>query len=136
MLQLRPSDRDAIVSHALDGRPNEVCGLFSGEPGDVVVVQSLYPCRNAAESPVVYELESRDLGKANCDALQRGLEIVSVAHSHTHTEAYASPTDVAKAGDPQWHYVLVSLQDPEPVVRSFRIVDGEITEEPLVVKAE
>ena len=43
---------------------------------------------------------------------------------------------MAKAGDAQWHYVLVSLQDPEPVVRSFRIVDGEITEEQLVVKAE
>ena len=136
MLQIRPSDRDEIVRHALDGRPNEVCGLFAGEPGDVVVVQTLYPCRNAAESPVVYELDSRDLGKANWDALQRGLEIVGVYHSHTHTEAYPSATDVAKASDPQWHYVLVSLQDPEPVVRSFRIADGDITEEPLVVKDE
>ena len=136
MLQISPEERDQIVRHALDGRPNEVCGLFAGEPGDVVVVQALYPCRNAAESPVVYELDSRDLGKANWDALQRGLEIVGVYHSHTHTEAYPSTTDVAKAGDAQWHYVLVSLQGPEPVVRSFRIVDGEITEEQLVVKAE
>ena len=133
MLQIRPSDRDAMVRHALDGRPNEVCGLFSGEPGDVVAVRALYPCRNAAESPVVYELDSRDLGKANWDALQQGLEIVGVYHSHTHTEAYPSPTDVAKAGDPLWHYVLVSLQDPEPVVRSFRIVGGEVTEETVFV---
>lgn len=136
MLQIRPSDHETMVRHALDGRPKEVCGLFGGEPGDVVAVQTLYPCRNAADSPVIYDLDSRDLGKANWDALQRGLELVGVYHSHTHTEAYPSPTDVAKASDPQWHYVLVSLQDDEPVVRSFRIVDGEITEEQLVVKDE
>ena len=52
-------------------------------------------------------------------------------HSHTHTEAYPSPTDVAQAPDPDWHYVLVSLRDTQPVVRSYRIVDGAITEEPV-----
>lgn len=133
MLQIRPPDRDAIVGHALDGRPNEVCGLFAGEPGDVVIARALYPCRNAAESPVVYELDSRDLGKANWDALQRGLEIVGVYHSHTHTDAYPSPTDVAQAPDPDWHYVLVSLRDTEPMVRSYRIVDGAVSEEPVVL---
>ncbi len=57
--------------------------------------------------------------------------IIGVFHSHTHTEAYPSPTDVAQAPDPAWHYVLVSLRDIQPVVRSYRIVDGVITEEPV-----
>lgn len=56
-------------------------------------------------------------------------------HSHTHTEAYPSPTDVAQAPDPSWHYVLVSLRDTEPVVRSYRIVDGLVTEEPVRMTA-
>ena len=52
-------------------------------------------------------------------------------HSHTHTEAYPSPTDVAQAPDPSWHYVIVSLKRDAPVLRSFRITDGEIAEEPV-----
>jgi proteasome lid subunit RPN8/RPN11 len=58
---------------------------------------------------------------------------MGVFHSHTHTDAYPSPTDVAQALDPGWHYVLVSLRDTYPVVRSYLIVDGVITEEPVEV---
>lgn len=54
-------------------------------------------------------------------------------HSHTHTEAYPSPTDVAQAPDPTWHYVIVSLRAEAPTLRSFRIVDGAIEEEPVAV---
>jgi len=54
-----------------------------------------------------------------------------VYHSHTHTDSYPSPTDVAQAPDPGWHYVIVSLKDAEPVLRSFGIVDGAIAEEPV-----
>jgi [CysO sulfur-carrier protein]-S-L-cysteine hydrolase len=60
---------------------------------------------------------------------------MGVFHSHTHTDAYPSPTDVAQATDPGWHYVLVSLRDIEPVVRSYRIVAGQVEEEPVVTPA-
>jgi proteasome lid subunit RPN8/RPN11 len=50
-------------------------------------------------------------------------------HSHTHTDAYPSPTDVQQAPDPGWHYVIVSLRQDAPVLRSYRIADGEILEE-------
>jgi proteasome lid subunit RPN8/RPN11 len=63
-----------------------------------------------------------------------GNAIIGVFHSHTHTEAYPSPTDVAQAPDPSWHYVLVSLRDIQPVVRSYRIVDGTVTEEPVQLR--
>ena len=55
-------------------------------------------------------------------------------HSHTHTDAYPSPTDVAQAPDPDWHYVIVSLKQESPVLRSYRIVDGEITEEQVALE--
>jgi proteasome lid subunit RPN8/RPN11 len=62
------------------------------------------------------------------------MAIIGVFHSHTHTDAYPSPTDVAQAPDPDWHYVLVSLRDTEPVLRSYRIVGVLVDEEPVVVE--
>ena len=88
-----------------------------------------YPCRNAARSSRVYTVDPRDHLRADRDAEQRGLEIIGVMHSHTHTEAYPSPTDVRQAPDPAWHYVIVSLKRDEAALRSYRIVDGEIAEE-------
>jgi proteasome lid subunit RPN8/RPN11 len=123
-----------MVAHALDGLPLEACGLVAARPGaGRVKVERFYPCRNSAESSKVYEVDGRDYLRADRDAEANGLELVGVVHSHTHTAAYPSPTDVAQAPDPAWHYVIVSLRDPEPVLRSYRIVDGSISEEPVAV---
>ena len=60
---------------------------------------------------------------------------LGVMHSHTHTDSYPSPTDIVQAPDCGWHYVIVSLREAEPVLRSFRIsIDGEVSEEPVVVE--
>ena len=117
-----------MVGHAYDGLPDEACGLLAGEPG-AEHARRFYPCRNAAESSRVYTVDPRDHLRADRDAEDRGLEIIGVMHSHTHTEAYPSPTDVAQAPDPSWHYVIVSLKRAEAVLRSYRIVDGAISEE-------
>ncbi len=63
-------------------------------------------------------------------------EINGVVHSHTHSEPYPSPTDVAQAPDPGWHYVIVSLKRDLPELRSYRIVDGRISEEPIELASE
>lgn len=132
MLRLTPEVREQMVQHCLDGRPEEACGLLAGTvDGQSAEATVCYPGRNLAASATLYELDPKDHLQADRDAEARGLEILGVFHSHTHTEAYPSPTDVARAPDPYWHYVLVSLRDAEPVVRSFRIVDDQITEEPL-----
>jgi proteasome lid subunit RPN8/RPN11 len=88
-----------------------------------------YPCRNAAGSSRVYTVDPRDHLRADRDAEAGGREIVGVMHSHTHTEAYPSPTDVAQAPDPAWQYVIVSLKRDAAVLRSYRIVEGTVTEE-------
>jgi proteasome lid subunit RPN8/RPN11 len=121
-----------MVSHCLAGLPDEACGLLGGRP-DSGDVEKCYPTRNAAESARVYTVEPRDYLHADMDAEKNGLQIVGVFHSHTHTDAYPSPTDIQQAPDPSWHYVLVSLRQTHPVVRSYRIVDGEVTEESVVV---
>ena len=87
-----------------------------------------------AASARVYTVDPGEHLRADRDAEGRGLEIIGVFHSHTHTDAYPSPTDVAQAPDPTWHYVIVSLRDLAPVVRSYRIEDGKITEEPVVLE--
>jgi proteasome lid subunit RPN8/RPN11 len=133
MIRLRPDHHDQIVAHAVDAVPEEACGLLAGPlgSGDVEVV---YPCRNLDASSTVYTLDPHDHLEADRDAQRQGFEIIGVYHSHTHTEAYPSPTDVGRAPDPSWHYVLVSLQGDEPVIRSFSIVDGKVTEEPVAVE--
>jgi proteasome lid subunit RPN8/RPN11 len=130
VLRLTDATYTEMVAHSLDDLPDEACGLVAAAPGSSKV-ERIYRCRNAAASSRLYELDPLDHLKADRDAEGRGLEIVGVYHSHTHTNAYPSPTDVAQAPDPSWHYVLVSLKDAEPVVRSFRILEGRIEEEPL-----
>jgi proteasome lid subunit RPN8/RPN11 len=136
MLRLAHDVYLQMVAHCFDGFPLEACGLLAGPPtpaeGQAAVV--CYPTTNAAASARVYTVEPREFLKADRDAESRGLEIVAVFHSHTHTDAYPSPTDVGQAPDPGWHYVLVSLRDVVPVVRSYRIVGGKIEEEPVVLE--
>jgi proteasome lid subunit RPN8/RPN11 len=133
MLRLSGSTYLAVVGHSLDGLPDEACGLLAGPLGTGKVVEA-YRCRNDAASARVYTLNGQDQLRADREAQARGLEIIGVYHSHTHTDPYPSPTDVAQAPDPAWHYVIVSLRDGDPMLRSFRIVDGEVTEEPVVVE--
>jgi [CysO sulfur-carrier protein]-S-L-cysteine hydrolase len=122
----------AMVAHAWDGLPDEACGLFAGDPA-TGLISVFYPCHNDAESSRVYTVDPRDHLRADRDAEGRGLEILGVMHSHTHTEAWPSPTDVDQAPDPAWHYVIVSLKREAAVLRSFRIVDGGIDEEPVAL---
>lgn len=133
MLRLPERAYLEMVGLALDGYPLEVCGLLGGA-GERV--EAFYPCRNAAESAKVYEIDGRDYLKADRDAEARGFELIGVMHSHTHTDAYPSPTDVDKAeGLEAWHFVIVSLREAEPVLRSFRMTgNGRKAEEPVVVE--
>ena len=128
MLRLTEDVWRQMVSHAYDGLPDEACGLLAAVPG-TDLADRFYPCRNAAASSRVYTVDPGDHLRADRDAEAGGREIVGVMHSHTHTEAYPSPTDVAQAPDPGWQYVIVSLKRDAAVLRSYRIVEGTVTEE-------
>jgi proteasome lid subunit RPN8/RPN11 len=121
-----------ILSHCLGGLPDEACGLLGGR-AETGFVEKCYPTRNAAESARIYTVEPRDHLHADLDAERNGLEIVGVFHSHTHTDAYPSPTDIEQAPDPNWHYVLVSLRNSHPVLRSYRILGGNAEEESVII---
>lgn len=128
---LTPDQYRVIVAHCLDGLPDEACGILAGpmiEGEPTGVVSAVHPCRNADASSRTYTVEPRDLLAAMRDAEAHGDEIVGVWHSHTHTDAYPSQTDVRQAVDPAWLYVLVSLRHGEPALRAYRIRDGVIAE--------
>src|SRR5262245_20242240 len=137
-LRLTQGQYETIISHCFNGFPDEACGLLAGPlaPDGVAgtgEVRVAYPCENADKSARTYTVDSRDYLRSMRDAESRGDEIIGVWHSHTHTDAYPSPTDVRQAVDPAWWYVIVSLKHGEPVLRAFAIRDGAIDEVPVEV---
>ena len=119
-----------MIGHAYDGYPLEACGLLVGRGGSV---HRFVACTNEAASARIYAIPGRELLRAERSAEDDGLEIIGVFHSHTHSEPYPSPTDVDQAPDPGWHYVIVSLKREAPETRSYRIIDGAVTEERVAV---
>jgi proteasome lid subunit RPN8/RPN11 len=132
VLRIPPQAITAMIAHCLDSYPLEACGLFSGTPDGTV--DKCHPVANVARSARLYEVEPRGLLLADREAEASGRQILGVFHSHTHTDARPSPTDVAQAPDPEWHYVVVSFRDVHPSVRSWRIIGGKTLEEPIVLQ--
>jgi proteasome lid subunit RPN8/RPN11 len=132
VLTLSSAQRDAMVATCLRALPNEGCGLLLGHADGTTV--DVVPSVNVADSAKVYEIDSKVLLRTYRRADDEGLEVIGVFHSHTHSEAYPSPTDIGQAPDPTWHYVLVSLSTVPSVIRSFQINNGDVAEEPVNVR--
>jgi proteasome lid subunit RPN8/RPN11 len=133
VLSIDTATRDAIIAHARRDHPDEACGIVAGAAGSDVPTRFV-PMVNAARSPTFYEFDSGDLLRLYRDLDDRDEVPVIVYHSHTATEAYPSRTDISYASEPDAHYVLVSTREPDTVeFRSYRIVDGAVTEEEVTV---
>ena len=130
MLRISKSFREQIVSHALDDDPDECCGILAGQNSQV---SKLYRMTNVDHSSYRYNMDPKELYKIYTEIDNDGLEIVGIYHSHTHSEAYPSDTDVRLVTWPDASYILVSLMDKKkPEVRAFRITEGNIAEEQIV----
>jgi len=133
VLRIDRAIHDQIVAHARRDHPDEACGVVAGPEGSDRA-ERFVPMLNAARSPTFYEFDSMELLALYKEMDARDEEPVVVYHSHTATEAYPSRTDVNLASEPNAHYVLVSTRnEDETDFRSYRIVDGEVTEEPVEV---
>jgi proteasome lid subunit RPN8/RPN11 len=133
VLRIRRELVDEIVAHARRDHPDEACGVIAGPEGSDSPERYI-PMLNAARSPTFYEFDSGDLLKLYREMDANDEVPVVIYHSHTATDAYPSRTDVSYASEPDAHYVLVSTKDPDShQFRSYRIVDGEITEEPVEI---
>jgi proteasome lid subunit RPN8/RPN11 len=131
VLKLDAAILAGIVEHARRDHPDEACGIVAGRTGSDTPVRHI-PMQNAARSMTFYEFDSLEYLHLWREMEDRDEEPVVIYHSHTATEAYPSRTDVSLAGWPEAHYLLVSTREPNVTeVRSFRIVDGTVTEEPV-----
>lgn len=121
------------MAHARADHPDEACGIIAGPEGSDRP-ERFVAMANAERSPTFYRFDSGEQLRV-WRQLDADAEVpVVIYHSHTATEAYPSRTDVSFAAEPDAHYVLVSTRDPEvPELRSYRIIDGEVTEEPVEV---
>jgi proteasome lid subunit RPN8/RPN11 len=129
VLTLDRAVRDAIVAAARRDHPDEACGIVAGPIGSDRA-ERVVEMTNAARSMTQYEFEPAEQLRVYREMDDRDEDAVVVYHSHTATEAYPSRTDVRYASQPGAHYVLVSTRDPaETEFRSYRIVDGVVTEE-------
>jgi [CysO sulfur-carrier protein]-S-L-cysteine hydrolase len=137
VLTLSRTTYDGIVAHAKRDHPDEACGIVAGPEGSDRP-ERLVEMVNAAGSPTFYEFDSTELLALYKDLWARDEEPIVVYHSHTATEAYPSRTDIGLANEPGAHYVLVGTREhgntDGPVeFRSYRIIDGDVTEEEVVV---
>jgi proteasome lid subunit RPN8/RPN11 len=133
LLLIRADLVDAIVAHARADHPDEACGVIAGPEGSDRPQRHI-PMINAERSPTFYRFDSAEQLKVwrEMDAAREAP--VVIYHSHTATEAYPSRTDISYAAEPDAHYVLVSTRDAhEHEFRSYRIVDGVVTEEPVTI---
>lgn len=126
-----------MVAHARADHPDEACGVIAGPAGSNQPNRFI-PMINAARSPTFYEFDSKDLLSLYKEMDSRNEDPIVIYHSHTATEAYPSRTDVSYASEPFAHYVLISTresgnQEGPYELRSFRIVDGQVTEEEIQI---
>ncbi|BBY31073.1 Mov34/MPN/PAD-1 family protein [Mycolicibacterium sediminis] len=133
MLVIRNDLVDAMVAHARADHPDEACGIIAGPEGSDRP-ERFVAMVNAERSPTFYRFDSMEQFRV-WKAMDEADEVpVVVYHSHTGTEAYPSRTDVSIAAEPDAHYVLISTRDPDRhELRSYRIVDGTVTEEPVEI---
>jgi [CysO sulfur-carrier protein]-S-L-cysteine hydrolase len=133
VLRIDQASYDAIVDHARRDHPDEACGIVAGPAGSDRP-ERVVPMTNAERSPTFFRFDPTEQLRVWREMDDRDEVPVVIYHSHTATEAYPSRTDISLASEPDAHYVLVSTRDPDRVeFRSFRIVDGEVTEEPVEV---
>jgi proteasome lid subunit RPN8/RPN11 len=130
MITLPRAFADEMIAHARAEVPAEACGLIAGREGAPV---QLYRIPNADPSIYRYNMEPKAQLEAMNDMDRQGWDLLAIYHSHTHTPAYPSPTDIALAFYPDALYVIVSLQAAEPVIRAFNIVEGSVTEQSVQI---
>jgi len=131
MLTISAELRAKILAHARADHPDEACGVIAGPAGSERP-ERFIPMLNAERSPTFYRFDSMEQLQVWREMEDRDEEPVVIYHSHTATEAYPSRTDISYASEPDAHYLLVSTREPDQAeIRSYRIVDGVVTEEEL-----
>ena len=130
-MRISPALLEEIVEHARADAPNECCGMIASRDGEAV---SVHRARNAAASPLRYEIDGREQYAIQSAIEDAGLDLGAIYHSHTRSAPLPSQTDINLAFYPESLYLIVGLKDSQPDVRAWRIVEGKVSEAELVVE--
>lgn len=130
MLKLPQQIFDALIAHARRDFPLESCGILGGV-GDVI--SHHYPMTNTDESNEHFMMDPKEQFSVVKDLRAKEREMVAIYHSHPETPARPSEEDIRLALTPGVSYIIISLADEQPVLKSFRIADGVSTEEPVEI---
>jgi len=137
-LVLAPALAEELLAHAHAEVPNEACGLLAGDLASGLASRYL-PARNAEASPLRYTVHPDDLVRIVFGIEDAGEDLVGIFHSHTHTPAIPSPTDLRSAQYPDAFYLLATLSDPDAspqaALRAWRITSGASREVPLRIES-
>lgn len=126
-----PADMaDQIIAHCRAGLPNEACGLLAGEPGRVHRVHLL---DNIDPSPVSYTIDPVGHFQALTAAEAEGWDLIGAFHSHVSSPAYPSPTDVERAAEPEWIWLVVGPMTGVPEIRAYHIQEGAVIAQELSI---
>jgi [CysO sulfur-carrier protein]-S-L-cysteine hydrolase len=131
MVAISRDVQEQVFAQLLEERPYEGCGLLAGRNG---CIERAYPTPNKAQSAVKYEIDPKELLRVFREIDDADMELLAIYHSHTHSQAYPSPTDIRFAHYPDAYYIIVTLMDiRRPAMRAFKIIDGEVSEYPIEV---
>ena len=130
-MRIARSMLDEIVAQARAEAPNECCGIVGSRDGRAVTV---FPIRNAAASPLRYEMDGMEQYRVQTAIEDAGQELGGIYHSHTRSDPYPSQTDINLAFYPDALYVIVGVKGDEPEVRAWTIVDGQVGDAELIVE--
>jgi proteasome lid subunit RPN8/RPN11 len=128
MIQISKNIRKQITEQAERELPNEACGYLAGKEGRVL---KAYPMRNVDQSPEHFSFDPAEQFKVIREARKEELKIVGNYHSHPSTPARPSEEDIRLANDPAISYVIISLAEKIPVIRSFQIRENQVEPEEI-----
>jgi proteasome lid subunit RPN8/RPN11 len=131
MIMLPKEVAQEMIAQAKGEAPYEACGIIAGKEGRAV---RLYRTANAEQSTTTYRLEPEEQYKIFVEMEKKGWELWAIYHSHPAFPAYPSARDIEQAYFPEALYIIVSLAQEEPEIRAFRIVEGKVREEELVIE--
>lgn len=147
MIILKKEFFEQIVKQCKQEYPNEACGILAGNDSYVaiqesqgvnaqrsIIVERIYEMINLEKSPSFFSMSPEEQFKVTKDIRKLGLEMIGIYHSHVKSQAYPSSEDVKLAFYPEVSYVILSLQDlSNPVIKSFKIEEGKISEEEIKI---